>query len=121
MRDFAEQGKSLGKIVLTMYGITAALLFLLAVLMQNLQLKSGMVSAGITITYVIACFLGGFLNGKIRKQKKFLWGLLVGLLYVLIMLVISVIVKERPGMNLSGFLSTLFICIGSGMLGGMVS
>lgn len=121
MRYFAEQGKSLGKIVLTMYGITAVLLLLLAFLMQKLQLKAGAVSAGIMITYVIACFLGGFLNGKIKKQKKFLWGLFIGFLYILVMLVVSVIAKEQPEMPLADFLPNLLICLGSGMLGGMVS
>ena len=121
MKYFAEQGKSIGKIILTMYGVTAALLFLLAVLMQKLQLKQGAVLAGITITYVIACFLGGFLNGKIKRQKKFLWGLLMGLFYVLIMLVVSVIVKGQLGTTFSGFLTNLLICLGGGMLGGMLS
>ena len=121
MRYFAEQGKSLGKILLAMYGITAGLLFLLAALMQKLQLKPGVVSVGIIVIYVIVCFLGGFLNGKIKKQKKFLWGLLIGLVYALMMLVVSVIGKADSGMTFSGFLPNLLICLGAGMLGGMLS
>ena len=71
MKYLKEQGKSLGKIVLAMYVITALLLFLLAVVVKKMQFDTKGISIGITVVYVISCFLGGFLAGKMKRQKKF--------------------------------------------------
>ena len=61
---------SFGKILLAMYGVTALLLFLLALLVQKLKLEEGAVSIGISVVYVLSCFLGGFLLGKIRRKRN---------------------------------------------------
>ena len=59
--------------------------------------------------------------GKLVGEKKFLWGILLGLLYFLLLLGISLAVNhdlKNPEMNL---VTTLVLCVGGGMLGGMVS
>ena len=121
MKHLKEQGKNIGKIWLLMYGITAIMLFLLAVLLQNLQIGMKGITAGVTVVYVVSCFFGGFLAGKIKRQKKFMWGLLMGILYVLSLLAVTLLIKEGPAMTFAGFLSTFLICAGAGMLGGMIS
>lgn len=121
MKYLKSLGKSLGKILMTMYVITALLLFLLAALVQKLQFDSKGISAGITAIYVISCFLGGFFAGKMKRQKKFLWGFFMGICYILIMLLVTLVAKEGPAMTFSGFFINLCICAGAGMLGGMIS
>lgn len=121
MKYLSENMKSLGKILLVMYAVTAILLFLLAVLVQRFQLESGGISVGVCIVYVISCFLGGFFAGKVQKAKKFLWGLLMGLVYLVIMSVVTLLAKKGFDAALSGFLLNLLLCLGGGMLGGMVS
>ena len=121
MKNFLEHGKSLGKILLLMYAFTAVLLFLLAVLLQKLQLKQGAVSIGITVVYVLTCLAGGFLTGKIKKQKKFLWGLLTSLLYFVAMVLVTLVAKGGEGVESAGIFTDLLLCLGGGMLGGMVS
>lgn len=121
MKYLSENMKSLGKILLVMYAVTAILLFLLAVFVQRFQLKSGAISVGVCIIYVISCFLGGFFAGKVQKAKKFLWGLLIGLVYIVIMSAVTLAVKRGFDIVLSGMLLNLLLCLGSGMLGGMVS
>ena len=113
--------KSLGKILLLMYAVTALLLFLLAVLVQQFGWEQGAISIGISIVYVISCFLGGFLTGKVQKTKKFIWGILTGLMYLMIMLVITLIVKHGFHSTMSAFVINLMLCLGGGMIGGMVS
>lgn len=121
MKFGGENVKSLGKILLVMYAVTALLLFLLAVLVQRLGWESGAISIGISVVYVISCFFGGFLAGKVQKTKKFIWGILMGLMYMIVMLMISMIVKHGLGGETSDFAWNLLLCVGGGMIGGMVS
>ena len=121
MKYLGDNVKSLGKILLVMYAVTALLLFLLAVLVQKLGWESGTISVGISVVYVLSCFLGGFLAGKVQKTKKFIWGILMGLMYVIVMLVITMIVKKGLGGGTADFALNLLLCLGGGMIGGMVS
>ena len=113
--------KAIGKILLVMYVITAVLLFLLAVFVQKLGWESGAISLGISVVYVISCFMGGFLAGKVQKNKKFVWGILMGLAYMIIMLAVSLAAKHGLHSSMSAFIINLLLCLGSGMLGGMIS
>ena len=116
-----ESLKSIGKILLVMYAMTAILLFLLALLVQRLGIESGGISVGICIVYVISCFVGGFFAGKVQKSKKFIWGILIGMMYVIIMLVITLVAKHGFHATVSDFITNLLLCLGSGMIGGMLS
>lgn len=113
--------KALGKIFLCMYGSTAVLLFLLALAVLKLQLEDGAVRAGISAVYVISCFLGGFLAGKVQRTRKFLWGLMLGTAYVLVMFGVTVIVGRRLPDSVSETAVNLVLCLGGGMIGGMIS
>lgn len=111
----------IGKILLVMYAVTAMLLFLLAVLVQQFQWESGMISIAISVVYVVSCFVGGFFVGKVQRSKKFIWGILLSLAYIIIMLAITLVVKHGFHSDVSAFVINLLLCLGSGMLGGMIS
>ncbi len=103
------------------YIVTTGILLLLALLLYKLKLSENIISGGITLTYVVASFLGGFMAGKKMKQKKYLWGLLMGVVYYIVLLVLS-LVFNYAAMEVSSTMFTTFIlCCGGGMLGGMVS
>ena len=121
MKYLSESLKSIGKILLLMYVVTAMLLFLLAVLVQRFNWDNNAISIGISTVYVISCFIGGFFVGKVQQNKKFIWGILIGLAYVIIMLVITLVVKHGFHSSVSAFVTNLLLCLGAGMLGGMLS
>lgn len=121
MKYLSGNMKTFGKILMVMYGITALLLFLLAFLLQKFQFGEQMTEIGIMGVYVIVCFLGGYMSGKVLMNRKFLWGMLMGIFYVLVMLGITMIVRGSQGLSLSGILLNILLCLGSGMLGGMIS
>ena len=121
MKYLSESLKSIGKILLLMYTVTAILLFLLAVLVQRFNWESNLISIGISVVYIISCFIGGFFIGKVQQSKKFIWGILMGLSYIIIMLVITLVVKHGFHSTVSEFIINLLLCLGSGMLGGMLS
>lgn len=109
------------KVFLFSYVLTAVLLMLLAMLLYKLRLSEMVVNIGIILIYIAACFLSGFITGKKMENKKFIWGLLMGTGYFLILALLSAILM-RGALDLSGnFFSTMFLCAGSGMLGGMLS
>ncbi|MBQ4537637.1 MAG: TIGR04086 family membrane protein [Lachnospiraceae bacterium] len=109
------------KTLLFSYLLTAGLLLLLALFLYRFDLSEKIVSLSITGIYVIATFLSGFLMGKREKSRRFLWGLLCGLFYFLLLTFISVLVNHTfKGID-SGFLTTLILCCSGGMLGGMLS
>jgi putative membrane protein (TIGR04086 family) len=109
------------KCLLFSYLVTAGLLLLMALLLYRFSLTEQVVSIGIIAIYVIVTFLAGFITGKKMGTRKFLWGLLMGCLYFVVLVLVSLVVNHRLSDVASNFVTVLFLCCGSGMLGGMVS
>ena len=103
--------------LVAMYVITGLLLVFLAALLGRMDLSDAAVSIGIIATYIVSCFAGGFLIGKKKKRKKYLWGLCVGAFYFAVLLLGNLVVNR----GLDGQLTTAVLCILSGMAGGMLS
>jgi len=100
---------------------TAILIVLFAFLMYKFRISENVVELGVIIIYILSCGLGGFYIGKVIKERKFLWGLLVGALYLVVLLIVSVIVGGENSL-LSGDISSLImLCLGGGTLGGMLA
>ncbi|MCM1185707.1 MAG: TIGR04086 family membrane protein [Lachnoclostridium sp.] len=109
------------KSLLFSYIVTAVLLMLLALLLYKAGIGAGIVSVAIIAIYVISTFLAGFLAGKKMQNRKFLWGLVMGVLYFLVLAVMSFAINRSVGELGNSFFTTMVLCIGGGMLGGMVS
>jgi putative membrane protein (TIGR04086 family) len=69
--------------------------------------------------YVLSTFFAGFIAGRKMQSRKFLWGLMMGVLYFVILAVMSLIVNGPEGSLGNSFFTTLILCCGGGMLGGM--
>ena len=109
------------KSLLAAYIIAGVLLLILALLLYKLRLSESAVNVGVIAVYVISCFVGGFLEGKMMKNRRFLWGSLLGLLYFIILAVISLAVSQGLSGSSSHFITVLILCTAGGTLGGMVS
>lgn len=109
------------KALLCAYVVTGIMLLILTVLLYKAGLSEENVNAGIILTYVISTFAGGFVIGKLARVKKFLWGLLTGALYFVLLLLISLGVYHTLQAEIVNLLTTFLLCAGGGMLGGMVS
>lgn len=105
----------------TAYIMTALLLFLLAFLLFKLSLSKGTLSVMITVTYVLTCFLAGRLAGKQIQKRRFMWGAIMGAAYYVILFLISIIAGQPMSEVANSMFITLFLCVGGGMLGGMLS
>lgn len=109
------------KILLLMYVITGIMLLILTALLSKMQLTEGAISIGIVAIYVVSGFLGGLLAGKKMKNRKFVWGMVMGACYFLVLAAGSIIFHKGLDMEASRFLTTLILCTASGMAGGMIS
>ena len=109
------------KALLCAYIVTGIMLLILTILLYKAGLSEENVNAGIILTYVISTFAGGFVMGKLTGTKKFLWGLLLGVLYFVLLLLISLGVYHTLQAEITNLLTTFLLCAGGGMLGGIVS
>lgn len=107
--------------LLAAYLLTGVMLLLLAFAMLKLGLEDDVIRIGIVFSYIFSSFVGGFLIGKRMQVKKFLWGVLLGVSYFVVIFIISALLNQNmmeQGMEL---ISVFAMCSLGGMLGGMLS
>lgn len=109
------------KVLFAMYIVTGIILMVLTLLLYKMDLGENVINIGVILVYVLSGFLGGFIMGKVKKTRKFIWGMLIGGLYFLILMTASLIFNKGLGNDMTHFFSTLVLCIASGMVGGMLS
>lgn len=112
---------TLFKVLLVMYILTGICLVVIAALLYKFELRESVVSIAVIVVYVLIGFFGGFLLGKILKNKKFMWGAVIGALYFLILIIVSLILHKGIESDWMHFATTLVLCVASGTAGGMVS
>ncbi|MCD8108551.1 MAG: TIGR04086 family membrane protein [Clostridiales bacterium] len=107
--------------LLIMYIITGLALLALALVLLKLQPEESVINIGIMAIYIISCLLGGLIAGKRIKERKFLWGVLTGAVYFLILLAGSFLLNRGISSDTVHIATTLVMCIAAGMIGGMIS
>lgn len=107
--------------LLIMYIVTGAALFLLSFLLYKMELTENVVTIGIMVIYVVSGLLGGIIIGKRMKTRKFLWGIVMGAAYFLVLMIGSVLMNRGLTSDGLHMTMTLLMCMGAGMIGGMVS
>lgn len=101
--------------------MTGILLAAAAFLLWKTDLSPNTQKIIVLILYVLSAGTGGFAVGKMQKERKFLWGLLVGVLYFLILLLIHGIFGGLSGIFWKNVVTVAVICSMSGTLGGMLA
>ena len=109
------------KAVLASYIITGLLLLLLTFLVYQFQIEETFIEMGITGTYLISTFIGGVIVGKLIGKRRFAWGILLGIVYIGLLYGISYGVYGEIDIKGLENMKPVFLCIGGGMLGGMLS
>ena len=116
-----QRGISMLKALLCAYIVTGILLLALTLLLYKAGLSEENVNAGILLIYAVSTFSGGFVIGKLTGARKFLWGLLLGIMYFVLLLLISLGIYHSLQSDMMNLVTTFLLCAGGGMLGGMVS
>lgn len=101
--------------------ITALGVVVLALLLYKLHLSMQVVSVVVIILYILSTGVAGFLAGKKMQVHRFMWGLMMGCAYYLLLLMVSYLYHGEGTVVAQSFLTTFLLCAGGGMLGGMLS
>ncbi len=115
-----ERIVALMKCLIASYLITGVLLMVVAALLYKFSLNESVVEICIIAIYCISSLLAGLFFSKGAASRRFLWGMIAGAAYFLIICGISMIVEQGFTLLSNASITTLFICLGSGMLGGML-
>ena len=115
-----ERILALLKCLLGAYVITGLLLLLTAGLLYKCNLSEKVIDIAIIAIYVISSLLAGLFYSMGAKSRRFLWGMGAGVAYFLIICVLSIAMEPDFAPVSNSSITTLLICLGSGMLGGML-
>lgn len=116
-----SKGVVIVKALFISYLVTGLILLILALVMYKMEPPDMVISAGIIFSYIFSCFMGGLLVGKNTGSKKYLWGLLLGLLYFVIIFAVSTLLNKDVLGQLGNTVTVFIMCTLGGMLGGMIS
>lgn len=107
------------KSLLASYIVTGILLLVLTFFMYKFELNEKIVSAAIVGIYVVSTLIGGMIIGKLTKSKRYLWGMVLGILYFVLLLLITLGVYRTLNGDSVSIVTSLILCAGGGMTGGM--
>jgi putative membrane protein (TIGR04086 family) len=107
--------------VITMALVSGVMLLILAALLYKLDVSEAFVRIGIIITYVISGAAGGYVSGRISRERRYLGGLVSGSVYFALLFLISCIAKGGMETEMVRVASTFAMCAGAGMVGGMAA
>jgi putative membrane protein (TIGR04086 family) len=109
------------KCLVAAYIISAILLLIIAFLLYKADISEGFVTVCIILIYCVSSLFAGFMFAKRAICRRFVWGLMAGAAYFVVICVVSAFLEPEFSMLSISCITTLFICTGSGMVGGMVS
>ena len=109
------------KSLLASYIVTGILLLVLTFFMYKFELNEKIVSAAIVGIYVVSTLIGGVIRGKLTKSKRYLWGMVLGIIYFVLLLLITLGVYRTLNGDSVSIVTSLILCAGGGMTGGMIS
>lgn len=112
---------SMVKPVLTEALITVLALLLLAFLMLRQGWENEMLKRCVFAVYGLACLLGGCQAGRAASRRKYLWGMGYGVIYFLLLCLLSLAAGNGAQAEMSKVWQILAVCGAGGMVGGMIS
>lgn len=119
MKSVSEKMMSTMKMLLVSYLFSGLLMLLLAMILCKVGLTESKVEIGVLIIYLISTLLGGYGMGKVVRVQKYLWGLVLGISYFAMLLLVTLCVSRSLGdVHIA---STMLLCMAGGTIGGMIA
>ncbi len=109
------------KVVIIDIIITIIAVLLLSFLTYKFRFGDSTLRIGIVVVYAISNFAGGFIVGKIKENKKYIWGALTGIVYFIVLSIVSVIVTGELYGNENMAVFAFVASVIGGTIGGMLS
>jgi putative membrane protein (TIGR04086 family) len=119
--ELKEKMAGILKALVTAYIITGVMLLCIAFALYKFGISENVVNILIIVVYVVASFVGGIVVGKAVKEQRFIWGIILGIVYMLIIGIMSVIINGEIDISAGSTLTAFILCVCGGMAGGMLS
>lgn len=100
--------------------VTVALLLVIAFMMEKVGISEKQVQLAVYAVYLLSALAAGFVAGKCKKEKKFMWGAVAGAVWFAVVLLLSLTLQELQT-DTAALFPALVCMVGGGMLGGMVA
>lgn len=113
--------KILLRSLLIAYLLSGIFLLLLSFALYKQNLSEPFTNAAVYVLYTASCLAGGFCAGKAAASRRFFWGLLIGICYALILIILSLLFQGSKNPSVQNLLPFLGCCIGGGITGGILS
>lgn len=120
---FMEQGKiavNVFKGILRAVFVTLIGVFILSLIMMVTDINLKVLGVTWVIITCISIFLGAIYSARKNGEKGWLVGLMVGLIYYILLLILTLALKEKPNFGMYDFyrmVISLAVGLFSGMLG----
>lgn len=122
----------IGAALLISLFVAAILLCLFAFILYKGSLSGLVEDVFVLGIYLVASLVGGFFLGRKEEQKRFLWGILFGVVFFLVVWILGNVFlgmidignlakADETAMDLGARFRILLLCALSGMVGGMLS
>lgn len=116
-----EMGLNYVKCMVVAFLVTLLILVLAAFFWYKTDMAPSVLSGMLVAAYIVSNFIGGWMIGKKAEKRKFLWGLLLGAGYFLLVFLISFLGNAYMLGDVRDLLLAGILCTLSGMFGGMIS
>lgn len=113
-----NQVKHLGIGILMAYAITAIVLLGYAILITYTNVSERSLPMVVAVTTVLSVMVAGFDAARAAEQRGWAWGMLAGLVYVLIMAVFMAVMLPEFAVGMRTF-TTFVLAVAGGGLGGI--
>lgn len=101
------------------YAVTAIVFIGYAILLTYTDITDKHTELVVTITTLVSVIVSGFDTGKTVKYKGWFWGILAGLLYAIVMVLLGFFISDNYLIDGKSY-ATLAISIAGGGLGGIL-
>lgn len=100
--------------------VTVVLLLALAFMMEKAGISEKQVQLAVYAVYLLSALAAGFVAGKCKTEKKFMWGAVAGAVWFAVVLLLSLTLQELQT-DTAALFPALVCMVGGGMFGGMVA
>lgn len=104
----------------TAVAVTVVLLLVIAFMMEKVGVSEKQVQLAVYAVYLVSALAAGFIAGKCKKEKKFMWGAVSGAVWFTVVLLVSLALQELQT-DMTALFPALACMVGGGMLGGMLA
>lgn len=107
--------------VLLAIGISLIFVAISAFLFYKTNIPASAAQGFIVAIYILSNLIAGLRMGKQVKKRQYLWGMLIGVTYFVLLLTASLLQNQFTVSDPEKLVLVFVICAGSGMFGGMLS